>query len=193
MISRFVNLNLLKKNKFLNKPVYILKKITCNSISSISKFDYLENNIPKIIKIVKDENDQNKIVYENYNESIKVPKDLKKELKEKESTIVNKNQNLKIKIFGSINIETLGPQKNKFGKEKYNENDFNIFNESETINEEETDNQLLSEDLKENLLNYNSFFSDFCRVYVKAGDGGNGSISVLKGPMFDQGIKNLLQ
>jgi hypothetical protein len=115
-------------------------------------------------------------------------KDLKQELKAKETTIKNENKNFKLKIFGDTKIETTPVQKNKSEKEKNNENEFNIFDDLDSKSNNGAENELLSEDVKDNLLNYNSFFSDFCRVYVKAGDGGNGSISVLKGPMFDQGI-----
>jgi GTP-binding protein len=39
--------------------------------------------------------------------------------------------------------------------------------------------------LSENLIKYDQYFSDYCRVYIKAGDGGNGLISIIKGPMFN--------
>lgn len=188
MIKRIADLNLKMINKITNKIVYISENIKYDKIYSVNKFSYGENSIPKIIKIIKDENNQNKIIYENFNDSDKGKKDLKSESKDKELLNNDEKKNFKLKIFGNTQIESTPSSKIKSEKEKNNVKEFNIFDNTETnFNQEETKG-LLSEDVKDNLLNYNSFFSDYCRVYVKAGDGGNGSISVLKGPMFDQSI-----
>lgn len=57
-----------------------------------------------------------------------------------------------------------------------------------------TENQdvKINEETSDNLLTRNNFFSDYCRLYIKAGDGGNGTYSVMKGPLFDQSIYRIL-
>jgi hypothetical protein len=57
--------------------------------------------------------------------------------------------------------------------------------EADSTAEEDNTSQK-KEELTENLINYDQYFSDFCRIYVKGGDGGNGSFSLLKGVMYDQ-------
>jgi GTP-binding protein len=52
-----------------------------------------------------------------------------------------------------------------------------------TINTEE-DETPIKEEIVENLITYDQYFSDYCRIYMKAGDGGNGSCSIMKGPLF---------
>ena len=69
----------------------------------------------------------------------------------------NFKQSKKVKIFG---IET---------------NDDNI-----SYNEDK-------EEVEENIINKDQYYSDYCRLYIKAGDGGNGLFSIIKGHLFDQG------
>lgn len=188
MIRKFVDLNFSIITKNINKTVYISRNINPNKFISINKFSYAENNTPKIIKVIKDENNQNKIIYKNFDESEIGKKDSKAELKEKDTFINKERKNLKLKIFGDTKIELNAVSESKFQNAQREEKNFNIFENLESNSREETRDEMHTEEVRENLLNYNSFFSDYCRVYVKAGDGGNGSISVLKGPMFDQGI-----
>jgi hypothetical protein len=186
--KKFVDLNFKIITQFKNKTFYVTKKIRIKNIFSINTFSYGENNIPKIIKIIKDENNKNKIIYKNFDENEIEKKEFKAELNEKELSKKNDINSPKLKIFGhSQNGKNDNLDSNSYTSKK-NDDNFNIFNEPEKHSNQENENNLSSEEIKENLLNYNSFFSDYCRIYVKAGDGGNGSISVLKGPMFDQGI-----
>lgn len=187
MIKRIVDLNHKIITKYINKTVYITRNIKFNNIFSLNKFSFVESKTPKIIKIIKDENNQNKIIYKNFDESEIEQKNSKAEFKDKQSFVKNDNNNFKLKIFGITKLETNNVSKSNSEKVQREENDFNVFNDTETKFTEETRDEKLSEEVHDNLLNYNSFFSDYCRVYVRAGDGGNGSISILKGPMFDQG------
>jgi hypothetical protein len=55
----------------------------------------------------------------------------------------------------------------------------------------ESDAPTIAEDdpkevIEDNIINKDQYFSDFCRIYVKAGDGGNGLFSIIKGHLFDQ-------
>jgi hypothetical protein len=50
------------------------------------------------------------------------------------------------------------------------------------------DDQEPKEEVEENKLNREIHYSDHCRIYVKAGDGGNGIHSMLKGHLFDQSM-----
>jgi hypothetical protein len=72
------------------------------------------------------------------------------------------NTKSKLKIFGEHKIE----------KNNNSKNNYDLEEQKEIVNE--------------NMINYDQYFSDNCRIYIKAGDGGNGSCSIIKGPMFDQ-------
>jgi len=190
MIRRIVDINskIINKIKNSNTRVCIRKNINFNNIIYINKFRFTRNDSsPKIIKIIKDENNNNKIIYKNFDESEIEKKYSKADFRDKESSDKNDKNDFKLKIFGSAAIELNESLKSNSNKSQTEKNNFNVFENIENESNEQTRNKTLSEDVSENLLNYASFFSDYCRVYVKAGEGGNGSISVLKGPMFDQG------
>ena len=112
-------------------------------------------SISKIVKIEYDENNNKKYILKNYDEHIKSNPEQPKSKK-------IKNLPTKFKFFGSENENILPPDDN-------NEKDPSF---------------LAKEEVEENLITYSQYFSDSCRLYVKAGDGGNGSLSILKGPMF---------
>lgn len=122
--------------------------------------DHIENENrsgSKIIKVEIDENNNRKIIFEDYDEHLK-NNPSESEKKQKKSL----------------------PKKFKF---------FGIENENAALIEEEISNKISSifekEKIEENLIDYKQYFSDKCRIYIKAGDGGNGNSSVIKGPMFD--------
>jgi hypothetical protein len=192
------------KNKYLKFNYNIIK---VNSINFNFSESREEKTKTRYIKVIKGENQENKIVYkdfENYeNEQIQKNKIEENNIKDsslsssdnkiQEDSINNKNKKSKLKFFGApkLEIDKEKPKINKSLKaEKENLNIFNKIKEDEIAKEEKKrkfEESKLPEEITENLINYNQFFSDYCRVYVKAGDGGNGSISVLKGPLFDQG------
>jgi hypothetical protein len=64
-----------------------------------------------------------------------------------------------------------------------------MFGQSEIETLDEVDDK---EEIEENRLNRELFYSDQCRIYVKAGDGGNGLHSTLKGHLFDQSTSVLI-
>lgn len=192
------------KNSFLKKILQkdisafhlnfnYIKKSTFNK-NLINTFNFSENikNKPRYIKVIKGENDEKKIIFEDF-QKFEQDAEINKEI-----PIVNKTENFinkksKLKFFGGDPKLEIN-KKEKINKSlKEAENNFNIFNKAkeEKIAQEEKirkfEESKKPEELTENILNYNQFFSDYCRIYVKAGDGGNGSISVLKGHMFDQG------
>ena len=45
-----------------------------------------------------------------------------------------------------------------------------------------------TEPTDENLIKYSQFYSDYCRIYVKAGDGGEGCFSFETGALNDNSI-----
>jgi hypothetical protein len=85
------------------------------------------------------------------------------------------NRKLKLEEFKPNTTEPVG-QNMIFKKVK-------MFGQGE-IETNSQDNQ--KEDIEENRLNRELFYSDHCRIYIKAGDGGNGLHSVIKGHLFDQ-------
>lgn len=116
----------------------------------------------KIMKVVIDENNNKKIVYEDYDKHL-----LENSQKGDSYVQINKKKfTHNIKFFGSENLN-VSPA-----------DDCEVQNTNNNIYTEK-------EELTENLIKYEQFFSDYCRVYMKAGDGGNGLISYIKGPMFD--------
>ena len=204
-IFKFINKSKIECSFFNNS------KINKKNLIYLNKFNYVDNNTPKIIRIIKDDNNNNKIILENFDEEDQKRLNDQNNINKNENTetkIKTNTSSSKLKIFGDVKIETNIineiPQKkikhkevenknnknNKENKVLAKDNEFNIFNNNNEL-EKESITLENSEELTENILNYNQFFSDYCRVYVKAGDGGNGSISVLKGPLFDQGIKCL--
>jgi predicted phage tail protein len=85
-------------------------------------------------------------------------------------------KNIKLEEFKQ-KTEEVNNTKNIFKKIKY-------FGESETTTlEVNTDDK---EEVEENQLDREIHYSDQCRIYLKAGDGGNGLHSMLKGPLFSQ-------
>lgn len=140
-----------------------LNKIIMYSVKSFSIVGTSSKS--KIITIELDENNNRKIVY----------KDLKTPDYDSSQPVYSKISNKKkVKIFGSenLNLEEINniPQANKSA------------NESQNIEKNEDD----KEEIFENIIQNTQFYSDYCRIYVKAGAGGNGCYSVLKGNLFDQ-------
>lgn len=150
-------IKLIKCDSLLYKYSSIL--YTRFSLFKFNKLNFSEvvkNNTTKVLTIEYDDNNNRKIVYKDFNEYNKEIKTTKNPPK-KISNHLNK-----IKVFGSESLES-------------------------KIEENSSDNHLdFKEEVNENLISYDQFFSDFCRIYVKGGNGGNGCFSFLKGPMFDQ-------
>lgn len=103
---------------------------------------------PKILKIIKDQNNNPSYVYESIEET-RIDNNF-----ESSSNIYNN----KIRAFG--NVEHI------------------VKNDKITADGKEV--------VVDNKLKTKSYFNDKCRVYFKAGDGGNGVIAFDKGPMMDQ-------
>jgi len=170
-------------------PMFNIKRLDYKKLYSFKLFNFNQKNTPKIISILKDENNKNKIIYKDYDEY--KSEHLKNNIiaDKNDKPIRRENFKSKLKIFGDAEvlvdkIDDLNNIKNR--KDNNNkDNIINVFDENESKNKE-MNNFENTEELNDNILNYNSFYSDYCRIYVKAGEGGNGSISVLKGPMFDQ-------
>jgi GTP-binding protein len=129
----------------LAHPRYIYQFV---SKYMIKKFSTVEKSGAKILKVEIDENNNKKILFEDFDSNI--PQ--------------SKGKSLKPANTGPIKLKLFGTQNDNY-VEKGNENN--------------------AEEVEENLIKYDQYFSDFCRLYIKAGDGGNGSISIIKGPMFD--------
>ena len=188
--SKYLSINFVTNNSM---------KLTSNKINNFNKFSFTNSNKTKFIQIIKDENNKNKIIYRDFdeynnNENLSIqPEIIIHENNEKNKI----KQPLKLKTFGKINVEYKNINQDNKSHDKTNpsnENkEFNVFNDSSELEkilrkeEEKLIKETHTEEIAENLLNYTQFFSDYCRVYLRAGDGGNGSISVLKGPTFDQG------
>lgn len=159
-------------------------KVDLKYLFSHSFQSFSNNNKTKIIKVIKDENNLDKILYCDFDDQV----DNKDKIVDKQHKTKNR-----IKIFGdSIDFESESEKTRSHIKIKNNSankldtNNFNIFNQ-DSLDSLDKPVSETTEELSENILNYNQFFSDFCRVYIKAGDGGNGSLSVMKGPLYDQG------
>jgi len=75
---------------------------------------------------------------------------------------------------------------NKEGKPELSINNIKTFGNIEHIVKKEIISTDGKEIVKENKLKTKSYFNDRCRVYFKAGDGGNGVIAFDKGSMMDQ-------
>ncbi len=112
----------------------------------------------KIIKVEIDENNNQKIIYQDFDDHLKN----NNSSESKKNPI--KNIPKRFKFFGSEN-----------------ENAAQI----EEENSKKIPSIFVKEEIEENLINYDQYFSDHCRLYIKAGDGGNGSSSIIKGPMFN--------
>lgn len=182
MKKKIVDSSFISIKHNFKKSLNISRNLFHFNIYSIIKFGFLKSNTPKIIKVIKDEDNGNKIIYKDFDENELVNDYFK--TKDKEPVIKNEIVN-KLKIFGNSNIVENYSFDDKSEKLNNKKDKFNIFDNIDNDRNDESNNDS-KEEIRDNLLNYNSFFSDYCRVYVKAGDGGNGSISVLKGPMFDQ-------
>ena len=145
-----------KITKFLNK--FNSKNIITKYCKTFCDKPIIINenkSISKIVKIEFDENNNKKYILQDFDEHLKTNPEQPKPKK-------IKNLPSKFKFFGSENENSLQSDEN-------NENDPSF---------------LVKEEVEENLITYSQYFSDSCRLYVKAGDGGNGSLSILKGPMF---------
>lgn len=59
-----------------------------------------------------------------------------------------------------------------------------IFGSESNINTIEPEKP--KEIVEDNVITKDQYYSDYCRLYIKGGDGGNGLFSVLKGHLFDQ-------
>jgi hypothetical protein len=103
-----------------------------------------------------------KILYDENNNRQITYEDIKDDTQNNKNNKKSLNTKSKLKIFGEHKIE------------KGNNNNNNDYSEEQR------------EAVNENMINYDQYFSDNCRIYIKAGDGGNGSCSIIKGPMFDQ-------
>lgn len=159
-----INLNLIKKRAFTSVTSITAKQSSFLLSNNLRKFNFCENSSyssnsssnSKILKIELDENGERKVVYQDFKEHIN------KTGKQDNRLRKIKTQVSKIKFFGS---------------------------ESKDVPEEvfdfDKDITTNTEEVKENLIKYDQYFSDYCRVYIKAGDGGNGLISFIKGPMFN--------
>jgi len=147
----------------------------------------LQTNKPKMIKITYDSENNKKITYEDYQPiHIKTkPQQINNVIDDKEETIQNKSYNspsVRNKIFfGKFEIEKEDQVKHKIPEEinysKQNNDEIN-----DEINENENSD---FDGTSENLIKYDQFFSDHCRIYVKGGDGGKGLFSFNKGTMYD--------
>jgi hypothetical protein len=140
----------------------------------------LSSTSSQIIKVVIDENGNRKIIYEDFNTHI-----TNKQKTESQYVKVNKSASKvsKIKFFGSENQSAQVITDTSAEK--------SIENPLLDDDEEPSDPKAMrinpitnKEEVTDNLLNYEQYFSDYCRVYMKAGDGGNGMISFIKGPLF---------
>jgi hypothetical protein len=128
----------------------------------------ISNDNPKVLNIEYDDKGQIKYSYQNFEES-----NLSKNntgLKTNTNKII-KSPVTKIKFFGSENEESLEQTESSLSNSWQDP----LIPENKHYNKEE---------INENLINYQQFFSDYTRLYIKAGDGGNGLISFLKGPLF---------
>jgi len=150
------------------------------------------NSKPKMIRVSYDSNYNKKITYEEYDPT-------KKELKSKSTETLEKNventyfkdKNNLSNFYGSFELEDSTKKKKKARSIKPEE----INNSKETLSKgihnkntdlkDKNDNEEDFTEMKENLINYNQFFSDSCRIYVKGGDGGKGLFSLNKGTMYD--------
>ena len=159
-------MNMLKYNftkNLLFKNTNILKFNLSLSLNKLSynSFCTNKNNEPQIL--IVNENLDNNTNNNNNNLNFKF-ENLFNKIQESQSKNRDLSQsNKEIKVYGN-NI--------KLNKSIEEFNDHSIHNEKElTIS---------------NQFNSKSYFSDRCRIYLKAGDGGNGKIIFDKGPMMDQ-------
>lgn len=128
------------------------------------------------MKIIIDESGNRKIIYEDFDTHISNKQKLESQYKKVTSKVP------KIKFFGSENQSTLISESD--ASQSKLQFDLEDDDEEESSKAMRINPLTNKEEVTENLLNYEQFFSDFCRVYMKAGDGGNGMISFIKGPLF---------
>lgn len=151
-------MNIIKFKNLLN--FNHLRKHNIKQFSKVKSYD------PQILVINKNENEnKNNTNKEHYKFENLFDKQ-ETAINDKYSNLNISNNNSNIKIFGKTNITT-------------------IFNKNNLTNNLEN-NLSNTEKVIENKYNSNSYFSDKCRIYIKAGDGGNGKFLFDKGPMLDQ-------
>jgi hypothetical protein len=171
---KFENFEFLK-NIIIHSHSVLRSKKETNFIRFIKKS--ISNDETKFLNIEYDDKGQLKYSYLNFDKVSNLSK-IDKKVKPDTTNNVIKNPVSKVKFFGSENEEFSDsglPNSAKSANSGLDE--FFIENKPVTL----ANNK---EEINENLINYQQFFSDYTRLYIKAGDGGNGLLSFIKGPLF---------
>ncbi len=155
----------------------------------------LNPNKPKMVKIVYDEENNKKFEYIDF-EGAKVFE--RKSYNEKMNEKAQSDNNIEGKLEGGIN-GSFDPINTKSLNNK-NRGIFGRFSLGEGTKTKKQKKEKLKSNInhedeefkkaQDNEIKSNLFFSDSARIYIRAGDGGNGLFALNKGPMFDDSILN---
>lgn len=188
--EKYNNIKLNKINKLSSKPVYISPNIT--NLNNQNNF----SNKPEFeVKFIDEININEKKSKSNVSSS-----GTSGRLGFRGGSGVDKN-NVLNKAFGNqrtVKLDYDLIKENLIRKNLLNNNS----NEQDNIDENKNENENEKVKVKdienviklddkheaviENKKSFNDHFSDSCKMYFKAGDGGNGSVAFYKGGMLDQ-------
>ena len=122
--------------------IFKFKNIDNRKTIYLNKFNFITNNPPKIIRIIKDENNKNKIEFKDFDDFEKEKKITENNPNKIKNPISNKS---KLKLFGEVKIETNiitnDNSKNKPNKKENDDENTEKFNVFDNLDNQSIDNK----------------------------------------------------